>query len=59
MRENLTIYRKSLHSLSKNVALVVLVVVGLPIIGIWEIVKKKEFTFLIIGLLIGYFYGSI
>ena len=48
-------YRKSLQSLSKNVTLVVLMVIGLPIMGVWEIVKRKEFIFLIIGLLIGYF----
>tara|TARA_A100001011_G_scaffold338986_1_gene370161 strand:- start:394 stop:519 length:126 start_codon:yes stop_codon:yes gene_type:complete len=41
------------------VALVVVMVVGLPIIGVLEIVKRKEFIFLTIGLLIGYFYGSI
>jgi hypothetical protein len=34
-------------------------VVGIPLIGVWGIVKRKEFIFLTIGLLIGYFYGSI
>mgnify|MGYP001262746013 CR=1 FL=1 len=59
MRETLTTYLKSLHSLSKNVALIIVMVVGLPLVSIWEIVKRKEFIFLTIGLIIGYFYGSI
>ena len=57
MRETLTTYLKSLHSLSKNVALIIVMVVGLPLVGIWEIVKRKEFIFLVIGLIIGYLYG--
>tara|TARA_A100001011_G_scaffold374759_1_gene435587 strand:+ start:957 stop:1085 length:129 start_codon:yes stop_codon:yes gene_type:complete len=40
--------------LIKNIALVIGLVVVVPLIGVWEIVKRKEFIFLIIGLIIGY-----
>tara|TARA_E500000331_G_scaffold52089_1_gene45401 strand:+ start:176 stop:325 length:150 start_codon:yes stop_codon:yes gene_type:complete len=42
----------------KNIALAIITIISLPIILTWEIVTKKEFIFLIVGIVIGYLYGS-
>jgi len=41
--------------LFKNIALIIISIISLPVILIWEIISKKGFVFLIVGILIGYF----
>jgi hypothetical protein len=38
----------------KNIALVIVAIVSLPIVVVWEIIRRKGFIFLIIGIIIGY-----
>ena len=40
----------------KNIALIIVSIISLPIVMIWEVVRRKEFIFLIIGIIIGYLW---
>jgi sensor c-di-GMP phosphodiesterase-like protein len=37
----------------KNIALIVVSIISLPIAMIWEVVSRKEFIWLVIGIVIG------
>lgn len=37
----------------KNIALIVVSIISLPIAMIWEVVSRKEFILLVIGIVIG------
>ena len=37
----------------KNIALIIVSIISLPIVIIWEVISRKEFIFLIVGIIIG------
>ena len=47
---------KLLKNTLKNIALIIVSIISLPIVMIWEVVSRKEFIFLIIGIIIGYLW---
>ena len=47
---------KLLKNTLKNIAFIIVSITSLPIVIIWEVVSRKEFIFLIIGIIIGYLW---